>query len=67
MISFDYLIHNDCLLGVQQVEDIGIKLVLSLSFNNHIEFIICIALCTLGFIPRNTSDFDQANCLKIPH
>lgn len=39
MISFDYLIHNKCLLRVEQMEDLGLKLVLSLSFNNHIEFI----------------------------
>jgi hypothetical protein len=41
MISFNYLIHNECLLRVDQVEDLGFTLMSSLSFNNHIEFITC--------------------------
>jgi len=38
-------------------------LVPSLSFSFHVERITCKALRTLGFIRRNASNFDQANCL----
>lgn len=50
---------------VEQVEDLGFKLVPSLSFNSHIEFITCKALRTQGFIRRNVLHFDQGNCLKM--
>jgi len=62
-IFHNYQIYNQTLRRVNQVDDLGFKLVPSLSFNNHIEYITFKALRTLDFIRRNTSDFDQAHCL----
>ncbi|CAI6354263.1 unnamed protein product [Macrosiphum euphorbiae] len=62
-INFDYLMYNECLPQVDQVEDLGFTLVPSLSFSIHVERINCKALRTLGFIRRNASNFDQANFL----
>lgn len=64
-INFDYLIQNEYLLRVDKVKDLGFTLLPSLSFNNHIQLIICKTLCILRFICRNTSDFDQAKCLSL--
>jgi len=55
-INYDYLIRNEHLLRVEQVEDLGFNLMPSLSFKYHIEIITCKALRTLGFIHRITSD-----------
>jgi len=62
-INFDYLIYNECLPLVDQVEDLGFTLVPSLSFTIHVEHITCKALRTLVFIRQNALNFDQANYL----
>lgn len=62
-VSYDYLIYNDYLPQVEQLEDLGFRLMPSLSFRKHVEFITCKALCTLVFIRWNASDFYQVNCL----
>lgn len=67
-INFDYLMYKFLyflysLPRVDQVEDLGFTLVPFLSFSIHVELITCKALRTLGFIRRNASNFDQANCL----
>jgi len=49
-IIHNYLIYNQTLRRVNQVDDLGFRLVPSLSFNNHIRYITCKALRTLGFI-----------------
>lgn len=68
-INFDYLLQNERLLCVEQMDDLGINLMPSLYFKYDIEFITCKALRTLGFIHRNTSDLTKLIALKcyIPH
>jgi len=63
-IIHNYLVYNQTLSQVYQVDNFGFRLVPSLFFNNHIEYITCKALRILSFIRRNASDFDQAHCLK---
>lgn len=47
-IIHEYLVYNQILRRVNQVDDLGVRLVPLLSFNNHIEYITCKALPTQG-------------------
>lgn len=59
-IIHDYQVYNQTLSQVYQVDDLGFGLIGTIVvFNNHIEYVTCKALRTLGFIRRNASDFDQ--------
>jgi len=63
-IIFLYTLNGSPLERVYSVKDLGIYLVPSLSFEQHINITVGRALKVLGFIKRNTSLSTSITCLR---
>lgn len=64
-IQFVFKIGNYFLKAVKSNMDLGVVFDSSLSFVNHIEYIIPRAYKVLGFLRRNCSEFTDPNTLKL--
>lgn len=64
-INFDYKINSVELTRVSNVCDLGIHFDSKLTFNGHIEKIISASYKKLGFIIRNSKDFQNKDALRL--
>lgn len=64
-VVFNYYIENELLQSVSVIRDLGVLLDSSLSFVNHIDFIVSRAMRMSGFIKRITLNFTNVRCLVI--
>lgn len=64
IISFDYSLDNTSLEKVRTIKDLGVTLDSKLRFNEHISVTTAKANAMLGFLRRNTSQFDNVYALK---
>lgn len=63
-IRFEYSMDSAMLQRVYSIKDLGITLDSKLKFNEHISKTIAKANSMLGFLRRNTADFDDIYALK---
>ncbi|XP_062699172.1 uncharacterized protein LOC134284397, partial [Aedes albopictus] len=63
-IRFEYSMDSAMLQRVNSIKDLGITLDSKLKFNEHISKTIAKANSMLGFLRRNTADFDDIYALK---
>lgn len=64
-IQISYKINNVSLNVVSDVKDLGVWLSSDLLFKLHMEKIYKKALKVLGFIRRNTWEFNNPTCIKV--
>ncbi|XP_050065837.1 uncharacterized protein LOC126554873 [Aphis gossypii] len=65
IIQYDYSIDNVILQRINQVEDLGFIITLTLSFAPHIDLIVGKALRSLVFIRRHVVSIMSVRCLLI--
>lgn len=63
-ILYNYYINQVLLERVQEVKDLGVIFDSKLEFHNHINYMTSKAYAMLGFIKRNTVDFNDPVALK---
>ncbi|KAI5746597.1 hypothetical protein M8J77_005265 [Diaphorina citri] len=63
-LFYDYVIHNTSLNRINQVKDLGVIFDCDLKFNSHYNALVNKAFKTLGFLYRNSREFESANTLK---
>lgn len=63
-ISFDYALNGSPLEQVEWIKDLGVIFDKKLTFAKHISTTIAKAFATLGFIKRNTQEFNNIYTLK---
>lgn len=63
-VSFDYKLNNLPLERVTSIKDLGVILDSKLRFNEHISVTTAKANAMLGFLRRNTAQFDDVHALK---
>lgn len=61
---FDYVLVNTPLNRVTSIKDLGVVLDSKLRFTNHIAVTTAKAYAMLGFLRRNTANFDNVHALK---
>lgn len=61
---FDYKMSTSSINRVETVKDLGILLDSKLNFNQHVSATTAKAFAVLGFIKRNTQQFEDVYCLK---
>lgn len=64
-INFFYNISGNVLSRCDEIRDLGVIVDCKLSFVQHIENVAAAALKTLGFIMRNTSEFNNIFAIKL--
>lgn len=63
-VTFDYSLNNLMLERVTSIKDLGVLLDSKLRFNEHIAVTTAKANAMLGFLRRNTAQFDDVHALK---
>lgn len=64
-IIFDYSMNQSPLERVNAIKDLGLILDSKLRFNEHISMTVAKANSMLGFLRRNTAQFDDVYALKV--
>lgn len=62
---YNYSIGNIELARISEYVDLGVKFDQTVTFNSHINMIVSKSNKTLGFIKRNTKDFNDPYALKL--
>lgn len=63
-VIFDYYINDDKLVEINSCRDLGVVFQPNLLFSSNIEYLCSKALRSLGFLIRNTKEFNDERCLK---
>lgn len=64
-MKFNYTIHDVPLISVSSVKDLGVWLSQDLTFTEHLDKMYKKAIKVLGFIKRNTWEFNNPLCIKV--
>uniref|UniRef100_A0A2S2QHF4 RNA-directed DNA polymerase n=1 Tax=Sipha flava TaxID=143950 RepID=A0A2S2QHF4_9HEMI len=64
-INSDYHINNVKLVEIDTYQDLGVVFQPNLLFSSNIKYLCSKALRSLGFLIRNTKEFNNETCLKI--
>lgn len=64
-LDFNYTLEDTTLERPNTFRDLGVIFDKKLSFNNHIESIVCEACRSYGFIARNSREFRDINTVKM--
>lgn len=63
-ITYRYSFNNVLVSRWNTVKDLGVLIDASLSFNHHIDTLVCKARKTIGTLKRVARDFHNLGCLK---
>ena len=63
-IAFNYVLRGYDVKRVLSIADIGIIFDSQLTFNEHVKSVVAASNKTMGFIIRNTRDFDNISAIK---
>ncbi|KXJ69408.1 hypothetical protein RP20_CCG027228 [Aedes albopictus] len=63
-VLFDYKMSSTSITRVSTIKDLGVLLDSKLNFAQHIAATTAKAYATLGFVKRNTQQFEDVYCLK---
>ena len=64
-LSYDYTMNGVSLIRCQQFKDLGVIMDSTLSFIPHINYVTNKATRMLGFVVRNTREFQSIECILL--
>ena len=63
-LHYEYRVNNQSMERVNSIRDLGVIFDQKLKFNEQVSSVTAKAFATLGFLRRNTADFDDPYALK---